>query len=717
MAVRIDIPGIGEVVAENAASEETLRQLVDAVNKSNNSTTGSAGAAVKATKDLAKETLTTAKGIKGAGAGAVAMAMAADSATQSLKNFGTTAAAVTAKFLTDYAKIADEPIKTGRDLLNTGIDLVADFGGGLAKSIPVFGPFIGGVIDATAALAKMANNMFADQLEKNIKALQLYAKSGVSFSGGMQQMQDLATSAGLGIKDFSEIVSKNKTELNKLGLAGGEAAIRLAKGMGASVTTIGKSGQNLRNEMFKMGYQYEEQGEIFTSFMANMQIAGKLRTMSDVDIAKGTREYAANLKVISDITGQDAKKLVEKTRSEATRGALLVKLQGDQKDAFIKANSVLAKAGPDAQQALTEMLTFGKVMDPKLAAQQELVKMATDVAVQVQTGNKDIINSSTASLVQLNKDLTTGRGAEFGAALDTALLARVGGTPSEIAQSRNQLMSNLQGMFDPEAGEKSAAAAEDQASKVNKLGDVTAGLYDATKKQQVLIESKLNPNLETYVGNLEKANNAVIGMVNKILGGGGGSTSTKEMMSKSTKEMMSKATTGKDLKGNKVGFWEQYFNTVGAAGQPGLAGAFADGGKIPAGKVGIAGEAGPELISGPSTVLSNSSYEKLMEALDAKREQKGIRFGENAFEWNVNMEQKRLATLKDRTSGFENLNYKDIEAEMSKRPEYADIQRAKDQMMSDEGPSRSETNDLLKEMVRTMRDNNNLTSGILQHSM
>ena len=30
MAVKIDIPGIGEVTAENAASEETLERLVDA---------------------------------------------------------------------------------------------------------------------------------------------------------------------------------------------------------------------------------------------------------------------------------------------------------------------------------------------------------------------------------------------------------------------------------------------------------------------------------------------------------------------------------------------------------------------------------------------------------------------------------------------------------------------------------------------------------------
>ena len=42
--------------------------------------------------------------------------------------------------------------------------------------------------------------------------------------------------------------------------------------------------------------------------------------------------------------------------------------------------------------------------------------------------------------------------------------------------------------------------------------------------------------------------------------------------------MMSNATTGKNAAGEKIGFWEQYFNTVGAAGSPGLAPAFSDGG-------------------------------------------------------------------------------------------------------------------------------------------
>lgn len=705
MAIRIDIPQIGTVEVEGAASEETLQRIAAALDKANTSTASSAGSANKATKDLAKEALGAAKGIKGVSTSAVAMAMAADNAMQSLKNFGTTAAAVTAKFLTDYAKIADEPIKTGRDLLNTGIDLVADFGGGLAKSIPVFGPFIGGVIDATAALAKLANNMFADQLEKNVKALQTYAKSGVSFAGGMQQMQNLAKDAGLGIKDFSEIVSKNKLELNKLGLAGGEAAERLAKGMGAAVTTIGKSGQNLRTELFKLGYQYDEQGEIFTAFMAQQQAAGKLRAMSDVEIAKGTREYATNLKVISDLTGQDAKKLMERANAEMLRGSLQNKLVGEQKTAFASASSLLSAKSKAAGDALTQYLSLGAITDPAVAANKELAGMVRAIGDQVKAGNTNITSYTQEQMALATERITTS-GANLADATDKALVAGVSGAGSKMAQVSNEFVQAMGSATpDPKAAEKSASAAEDQAGKINKLGDTTAKLYDATKAQQVLLESKLNPNLETYVGLIEKANKAAIGTVNKILNPMGGGLPPPPQTEEEARQR----------------FIEQGGKKGGIYWYKGVPKNLAGGGDIPAGQAAIAGEAGPELISGPASVLSKASTEKLIVALDAMKEKVGHRFDDNDFQPMVGTTPARKAIIKERMSGFESFTPQQLQEEMSKRSEYADMDRAMKRAaaaMDDEmGMGKSETTELLREVVKVMKDNNSLTSGILQASM
>lgn len=716
--ISIDIPGIGQVEVTGAASEETLQRIAAAMEMSSKGLT-------KDQKDQAKATKEATKAVKDYSTGWVA---AADNLTQSFKNLALTATSVAAKFISNYETIAGNPIKASQELLNTAIDLTADFAGGLAGSVPVIGGFLKGVVDAGAALAKLANNMFADQLQKNVAALQIYAKSGISFSGGMQDMQTMATSAGLGLKEFSEVVSKNKIELNKLGLSGGEAAARLAGGLGAATTTIGKSGQNLRRELIKMGFMYEDQGEIFTAFMAQQQAAGKLRTMSDVEVAKGTREYATNLKVISDLTGQDAKKLLERANAEMMRGALQNKLVGDQKTAFASASGLLTAKSKDAGAALTQYLSLGTIVDPAIAGNQAMADMVRSIGDQIKAGNKDITNYTYQQMASTIDKIGTS-GADFAEAVDNSLVAGATGAGANMARVSNEFVQNMGSLTpDPDAAKKSAAASEDQANKANQLGDTTAKLYDATKAQQVLIESKLNPRLETYVGLLEKLNSATIAAINKATGGGGGYGAGSEI---TEEEALQNFIKGGGKKGGQY-FYKGFLKT------------YAKGGKIGAGDVGVAGEAGPELVSGPANVLSNASYEKLMVALDAMKEKKGVRFAANDFDWTVNMQDggrnakgqlaypnggtvDRLATLKDRTSGFDQFSPGQLMEEMAKRPENADMKRARDQMDAEmgDGPVQAakdaaakmdQTNALLSELVGHMKQNVNQTARVAMNT-
>jgi hypothetical protein len=590
MAIRIDIPGIGPVEVDGAASEETLQRIAAALETSSKGLT-------KDQKEQAKATQLATKAVKDYSTGWVA---AADNLTQSFKNLALTATSVAAKFISNYESIAANPIKAGQELLNTGIDLIADFGGGLASAVPVVGGFLKGVVDATAAIAKLANNMFADQLQKNVAALQIYAKSGISFSGGMQDMQNMATSAGLGLKEFSEVVSKNKIELNKLGLSGGEAAARLAGGMGAATTTIGKSGQNLRRELIKMGFMYEDQGEIFTAFMAQQQAAGKLRSMSDVEVAKGTREYATNLKVISDLTGQDAKKLLERANAEMLRGSLQNKLVGDQKTAFASASGLLTAKSKDAGAALTQYLSLGTIVDPSIAGNQAMADMVRAIGDQVKAGNKNITNY-TQEQMALAVDKIGTSGADLAEAVDNSLVAGASGAGANMARVSNEFVQSMGSLTpDPDAAKKSAEANEDQANKANQLGDTTAKLYDATKAQQVLIESKLNPRLETYVGLLEKLNSATIAAINKAAGGGGGAGLGGSKMTE--EEALQNFIKGGGKKGGQY-FYNGFLKT------------YAKGGKIGAGDAGIVGEAGPEMVVGPGTVINAAQLRENMAKL------------------------------------------------------------------------------------------------------
>jgi len=240
-----------------------------------------------------------------------------------------------------------------------------------------------------------------------------------------------------------------------------------------------------------------------------------------------------------------------------------------------------------------------------------------------------------------------------------------------------------------------------------------AKLTDDAKDFQVLLETKVNKNLDDYSKLLAQVNEQTMKMVGNLAGLFSGKTT--EQQKKSSAYIFG------------GGINENAFSA--SKGIP----TFAEGGKLGAGKVGIAGENGPELISGPSTILSNASYEKLMVALDAMREQKGVRFGDNDFEWNVAMGQdpgyisggvkSRAELLNKRTSGFESLRPNDLLAEMQKRPEYADMQRAKDAMDDDMGMGKSETsakidqtNSLLSELVSAMKQNVSQTARVAMNT-
>ena len=728
MAIKINVPGIGEVEVEGMASEETLKKLVKSITDAN-----------KVAKEQLKETKAANKPENKAKAGAGAngtdkLGKAAEDATdnikgwaragveleKSFKNLGLTALAVAAKFMTNYAEMANDPIKAGAELINTSIDVVTDFTTGLTKAIPVVGDFLAGLEKATAELLKAANATFADQLEKNVKALQDYAKSGVSFAGGMAEMQLAAAKAGLGIKDFADVISKNKEELNQLGLAGGEAAEKLAGAMGVAADkskALGKSGASLRDEMFKMGYAYEDQGAIFTSFMANMQAAGKLRAMTDKEIAEGTRQYAKDLKVVADFTGQDAKKLAERGRQQQLLLIAQQKLTGDQNVRLGQATQALGRMGSGAEkarQAVTQLLINGAT-NVQGYTMGPLRKMAEQIAADIKSGHRSGIDSVSDAMASAQEASIKDR--QQGAIVNAQLMNAAGDAAGALADSQAALWEH--GKVVRGQTEQSSKDAETMADSQSDLSKQTAALYSTTKDFQVIMETKVNKNLGSYADILERVNKASTTMFEKFLGGGG--TGGKEGGGQTNGAV--RTGRGNVVQGYhydsieaaaKDGFEPVYSGGV-RGGKGALSGwrkagkqysAYDKGGAIGANQVGIAGENGPELISGPNSVLSTASTESLIKALDAMREMKGVRFGESGIDTKVSMNADRLAKLKERSAGFEGLDYKQLEAELDRRPEQAPINAVKDQWDAEErGDSSNNTAGLLNQLVTLMKQN------------
>jgi hypothetical protein len=543
--VRVSIPGIGDVVAENAASEDTLlkilavmeknaaatskkdspenKKAIDAKNKeSKASQDASKGLDQLAKKgdEAAKSQTKTAKFLSESwGNVKTGVATAATSVIGFGKQLLQTAASVAAQFATSYEQMSKDPIGAAAGLLNTGIDLMAggakaavDAIGGLTKgltgAIPLIGPAIGGMVDGLSAaakaaidlaatLAKTANDIMAAEFKKSVAQLKEYTAAGASFAGGMMEMRDVAHRSGLSIETLGAAAKASREDFRAMGLTQGEGVKKLAAGMDAAQRTIGRSGKNVRDELLALGYSYEEQGAIMAQYMAQQKASGQLEKMTTEQIAKGTAEYAKNLKVISDITGQDAKKLMEKARAESMRGALMGKLDADQQKAFKDAHATLMSLGPEMgpklQTALMQMLAGGTVTDPVIAGNKEAMAMLKKTAEGVKAGNQDMVKNTQQAIGEAAEQ--SRKSGET--ATDTAAL--FSNAVSPVTQGLSTLGNALKAyQLDPDAAAKSTEAAEKQRASTDEVTTGFARVTKATNDFAVRMESLASKNLGAY---------------------------------------------------------------------------------------------------------------------------------------------------------------------------------------------------------------------------
>lgn len=571
--VKINIPGVGEVTAENAASEDTLLRLVDAIEKQTAMASKKSGGGknpneTKETKDLidAKKKETKAvdesiKSTKGASKGADDYNKAQKKSSESLASLknawegmkpglgqaggalidfgasvGKTAISVAAAFAKTYDDMAKNPIGTAATLMNTGIDLMgsaaktaADVATGVAKSgAGLLGPFSGVVtgaadglnalakaaIDLAVTLAKAANDIMAKEFEKSVAALKSYTAQGASFAGGMTEMRLTAKGAGLTIDALAQTAKMASSDLRAMGLSQGEGVKKLAKGMEAATRVIGKSGGSLRDEMLGLGYSYEEQGAVMAQYMSQQKTAGALDKMTSEQIAKGTADYAKNLKVITDLTGQDAKKLMEKAQAESARGALMGKLNSEQQKAFKDAHVTLMQLGPEAgpklQAALTQMLAGGTVTDPIIAQNEQAMALIRKTAEGVKSGSQDMIKQTARAngefVVATKKYGETATSFASTMSTETSGLVRGVGGFNDSVRGLN---------IDPKTGELAVAAAEKQATATD---DLTKSYQQITKDANaaaMVMEDLATANLGLYAKMLSKTYQESVEMFTK----------------------------------------------------------------------------------------------------------------------------------------------------------------------------------------------------------
>jgi len=172
-------------------------------------------------------------------------------------------------------------------------------------------PLMGAAAQKAAELAAEGAKILGDELIKTRKTFEQITGAGVVFAGGMGEMRRSANNAGLKVQDFADLIKENTANLSSMGMSMSDAAKRIG-----GVSKVLRSGE-LGDQLQKLGYSFKEQAALASDVAVSLQAAGQLRGKSDAEVARLTNQYGKDLKVIQEMTGEDAKKKMEQARKEA----------------------------------------------------------------------------------------------------------------------------------------------------------------------------------------------------------------------------------------------------------------------------------------------------------------------------------------------------------------------------------------------------------------
>lgn len=197
-----------------------------------------------------------------------------------------------------------------------------------------------------------------EQYRGIVQSFRDVSRSGIVLGGGLFELASIASEAGFGnVKQFAMALDAVRPQLENMGLAGGSAA----RVIGSTFRDLRENGGELGMQLTGLGYSMNEQVELIGTAMAQNRAAG----VSNANLTKDTIELGKNMRLLSDLTGKDAKRLTEEARQAALRGRVVASLDGVQLKAYEAAMKGSNKVFSDA---LTEVVSpFGDIVTPELS--------------------------------------------------------------------------------------------------------------------------------------------------------------------------------------------------------------------------------------------------------------------------------------------------------------------------------------------------------------
>ena len=237
---------------------------------------------------------------------------------------------------------------------------------GLGTAAQVAGSLLGSVAAGASKLAKFGIEILSKEVEKTVQAFNTTSAAGAMFTDGMTGMRNAALNAGLSVEQFSKIVSENSANLAASGLGVADGAKQVGR--------VGKilKDSGVQESLLKLGYSFEEQAALTAETAANMRRSAGGKS-TDQAIATQTAKYAENLRIISAITGEDAKRKTEEVKSQNQILAFQQELAKKTPEQRAQIDAAMATMTEQERKNLRDRVVLGTVINKEGAIYEATV--------------------------------------------------------------------------------------------------------------------------------------------------------------------------------------------------------------------------------------------------------------------------------------------------------------------------------------------------------
>ena len=287
--------------------------------------------------------------------------------------------------------------KAGAQATTDGLTMVGDVAGTAGNALSkmpgwigiigtafaILGPIVGMVAKAMGKIGQEGLTLLQKEVEKTQKAFVAASSSGALFADGMTGMRNAAHRAGLTTDQFAEVLKNQSSNIAASGLGMTEGI----KQLGQVKQIMKKSG--VETSLMNLGFGFKEQAELVAETQANMARAGGGKATAE-QVATQTEKYAENLRLISNLTGEDAKAKMKQVREQNQILAFQNKVaeMGPEQQAQLEA--AMANMTETDKKALRDRIINNGVVIDKEAALAE----ATNAGAKAQ--NEAIYNLVTS---------------------------------------------------------------------------------------------------------------------------------------------------------------------------------------------------------------------------------------------------------------------------------------------------------------------------------